>query len=139
MVSLDYLIGTSQLSHVQAAEEMAEELLQLLDAAKTELKTTQARQKRCFDSQHHDLPFQVGQNLLLSTKHLALSGSCKLSCKWIGFICIAQWIGLVAYKLTLPQALVGLHPVFHISRLKPYVQGGGDGMDLGAGLGPLMV
>ena len=29
----------------------------------------------------------------------------------------AQWIGQVAYKLTLPQTLAGLHPVFYVSRL----------------------
>ena len=39
MVSLDHLTGTTQLSHVQAAGEMAEKVLQLVDIAKTELKT----------------------------------------------------------------------------------------------------
>ena len=39
MVPLDHLTGATQLSHVQAAGEMAEEVLQLVDAAKTELET----------------------------------------------------------------------------------------------------
>ena len=32
-----------------------------------------------------------------------------------------------------------MHPVFYVSRLKKYVQGGGDGLDLGAGPGPVMI
>ena len=39
MVSLDYLTGTTQFSGMQATGEMAEEVSQLVDAAKTELET----------------------------------------------------------------------------------------------------
>ena len=49
-----------------------------------------------------------------------LSGLHILNCRWICSFCVIQQIGKVAYKLTLPQTLVGLHPLFHISNLKPY-------------------
>ena len=39
-VPLDHLTGSTQLSHVQASEEMAEKVSRLVDAAKTELETT---------------------------------------------------------------------------------------------------
>ena len=39
MVPLDHLTGTTQLSRVQAAGEMAEEVSWLVDAVKTELET----------------------------------------------------------------------------------------------------
>ena len=39
MVPLDYLTGTTQLSSVQAAGEMAEEVSRLVDAVKIELET----------------------------------------------------------------------------------------------------
>ena len=39
IVPLDYLTGTTQLSRVKSAGEMAEEVSQLVDVAKTELKT----------------------------------------------------------------------------------------------------
>ena len=79
------------------------------------------------------------QTLALLHINLTLSGSHKLSYGWIVSFHIMQQSDQVAYKLALPQTLVGLHPVFHISKLKPYVQGGEDSMDLGAGPGPIMV
>ena len=39
MVPLDHLTGATQLLHVQAAGEMAEEVLQLVNPEKTELET----------------------------------------------------------------------------------------------------
>ena len=133
------MLSRTLYSRVQAAKKMALEVSQLVDTVKSELETAQEKQKRYFDSQHYNIAFQVGQNVLLSTKHLDLSGLCKLSHKWIGPFYFAQQIGQVAYKLTLPQTLVGFHPVFYVYRLKPYVQGGGDGTDLGFRPGTVMV
>ncbi|WMV18482.1 hypothetical protein MTR67_011867, partial [Solanum verrucosum] len=42
----------------------------------------------------------------------------KLSPRYIGPYRIAKRIGSVAYELELPQELVAVHPVFHISMLK---------------------
>ena len=92
-----------------------------------------------FESWHTGLAFQVGQNVLLSTKNLAFSSSYKLSHRWIDFFHLVQQITQVAYKLTLPQTLVGLHPVFHVSKFKPYVWGGGDDMGFGTKPEPVMV
>ena len=40
IVRLDHLAGATQLSHMQAAGEITEEVSQLVDVAKIELKTT---------------------------------------------------------------------------------------------------
>ena len=40
MVPLDHPTGTTQLSHVQAAGEIAEEMSRLVDVVKIELETT---------------------------------------------------------------------------------------------------
>ena len=43
MVLLDHLNGTTQLSHVQAAEEMTKEVSRLVDVVKIELETAWER------------------------------------------------------------------------------------------------
>ena len=62
----------------------------------------------------------------MSTDHLRLSGSHKLNPKWIGPYTIVERIGDLAYRLALLSNM-RLHPVFNITRLKAYVEGGGDG------------
>ena len=40
IIPLDYLTGATQLLHVHAARDMAEEVLRLVDVVKIELETT---------------------------------------------------------------------------------------------------
>ena len=48
----------------------------------------------------------------------------KLSPRYIGPFEIVERIGEVPYQLAFPPGLLGVHPVFHISMLKKYHQGG---------------
>ena len=47
-----------------------------------------------------------------------------MSPRYIGPFEIVERIGEVACQLALPPGLSGVHPVFHISMLKEYHQGG---------------
>ncbi|KAK4731440.1 hypothetical protein R3W88_024428 [Solanum pinnatisectum] len=47
----------------------------------------------------------------------------KLSPRYIGLFEIVERIGEVAYELSLPLGLSGVHRVFHILMLKKYHQG----------------
>ena len=75
----------------------------------------------------------------MSTRFLDLPGSRKLHDRWIGPFVVVERIGDVAYRLSLPDRLSGLHPVFYVSRLKAFHAGGGDGVDPGSGPLPVMI
>ena len=70
------------------------------------------------------LVFKVGDKVLLSSAHIQLASqvarpSKKLQSLFIGPYLIVEIISPVAYHLALPPTLK-IHPVFHISLLKPY-------------------
>ena len=62
----------------------------------------------------------------LNSKNLKLPGSRKLSARWIGLFEVESTSDSVAYRIALPSYLSCLHPVFHVSLLKP-VHVAGDG------------
>ena len=66
------------------------------------------------------MSFAVGDKVLLSTRNLNLTSSCKLKDKYVGLFVVQQRIGEVAYKLDLSSraALHNVHPVFHVSLLR---------------------
>ena len=66
-------------------------------------------------------------------------GSRKLTERFIGPFVVNARVGSQAYRLDLPSSLRALHPVFHISRLRPYRSGGGDGTHNIAGPPPITV
>ena len=62
--------------------------------------------------------------MLLSTCNLHLATVRKLHQCYVGPFQVLQRIGQCAYRLDLKGRFVGVHDVFHVSQLKPHVQGG---------------
>ena len=60
--------------------------------------------------------------MYLRTTHLALPRllSRKLAAQWIGPFTVESAVSPVAYRLHLPPRYSRLHPVFHVSLLKPH-------------------
>jgi hypothetical protein len=112
-------------SGVPDARAMRVRLHEALKEAKACLVAAQSRQKAYADTRREPLTLQVGDKVLLSTRHARLStvGSKKLLPRWIGPFPIVKRIGTVAYKLELPPSLKW-HPVFHVSLLRPYEDNG---------------
>ena len=86
------------------------------------LRRAQEQQKKYADKRQRDVEFQVGDEVLLSTKTLpvvvAAGGSSKLGPLYYGpFVVLEKH--RTAYKLDLPPHMK-VHPVFHISQLKLY-------------------
>ncbi|KAJ9509682.1 hypothetical protein QJQ45_011327 [Haematococcus lacustris] len=69
-----------------------------------------------------DSMFQVGDRVLLSTMNLRnmVGKARKLLPRYVGPFRIEALVGRDAVKLTLPQAMSRIHPVFHVSLLRPY-------------------
>ncbi|GJV84848.1 putative reverse transcriptase domain-containing protein [Tanacetum coccineum] len=81
-----------------------------------------SRQKSYVDRRYKPLEFEVGDMVLLKVspkKGVIRFGKCgKLSPRYIGPFKILARVGLVAYKLELPEELQEVHSTFHVSNLK---------------------
>ncbi|XP_069145548.1 uncharacterized protein [Solanum lycopersicum] len=92
------------------------------------LLMAQSRQKSYADRKVRDLEFMVGERVLLKVSPMkgvmTFGNNGKLIPRYIGPFEIVKRIIEVAYQLALPPGLSGVHPVFHISMLKMYHQGG---------------
>jgi hypothetical protein len=105
-----------------AVSEWVEGLQTALKSARSNLASAQQRQKSYADKKRRDHPFKVGDQVLLAARknQLAPELSSKLSAKYFGPFLIAAAVGSRAFRLVLPET-VNIHPVFHVSQLKPYV------------------
>nr|GEZ38793.1 putative reverse transcriptase domain-containing protein [Tanacetum cinerariifolium] len=86
------------------------------------LKVARDRQKSYTNKRPKPLEFSVGDKVLLKVsprKGVVRFGKrSKLSPKYVGPFEIVERIGPVAYRLRLPQELVGVHDTFHVSNWK---------------------
>nr|GEV65215.1 putative reverse transcriptase domain-containing protein [Tanacetum cinerariifolium] len=92
---------------------------------KEKLKTARVRQKSYADNRRKPLEFSVDDNVLLKVspwKGVVCFGKRnKLSPRYVGPFEIFKRVGPIAYRLRLPQDLVGVHDMFHVSNLKKFL------------------
>ena len=81
------------------------------------------------------LEFEVGNHVFLKVmpkRGGVRFGKCgKLSPRFIGPFEILERIGTVAYRLTLPPSMSGVHEVFHVSMLRKYTPDSAHVVDWG--------
>nr|GEX64418.1 putative reverse transcriptase domain-containing protein [Tanacetum cinerariifolium] len=111
-------VGEGKLLGPEIIQETTEKIVQI----KERLKVARDRQKSYSDKRRKPLEFSVGDKVLLKESPrkgvVRFSKRSKLSPKYVGPFKIVERIGLVAYRLRLPQELVGVHDTFYVSNLK---------------------
>ena len=86
------------------------------------MKEAQDRQRSYADKRRRELEFEVGDKVYLKMAMLrgpnrSISET-KLSPRYMGPFRIVERVGLVAYKLELPDVMRAFHRVFHVSMLR---------------------
>ena len=108
-------------SQVEAVQTMVDRMKTALEEAQANLTVAQSRAKSQVDRSRRDETFEVGDEVVLSTRHISVNQHLpsKLWRRWIGPYRVARVISPVAYGLDLPPAW-RIHPVFHVSNLKRF-------------------
>lgn len=112
-------------SDASLSSEAAQERQLHLQTLKEHLAAAQNRMKLQADKKRTDLVFQVGEKVLLKLQPYAQTSVVnrpypKLSFKYFGPYEVLHHVGKAAYHLALPEGSL-IHPVFHVSQLKPFV------------------
>uniref|UniRef100_A0A8C5FL38 Gypsy retrotransposon integrase-like protein 1 n=1 Tax=Gadus morhua TaxID=8049 RepID=A0A8C5FL38_GADMO len=105
---------------VPSVQEHLRRIRRVWREAREALTRMAARNRQMADRHRTPAPdYQMGQSVWLSSRDLPLQTECKkLTPKYIGPYVISGIINPCAIKLKLPPAL-NVHPVFHVSLLKP--------------------
>ncbi|GJT16906.1 putative reverse transcriptase domain-containing protein [Tanacetum coccineum] len=102
--------------------ELEQETTEKISQIKDRLKVAHDRQKSYADKRRKPLEFSVGDYVLLKVS--PWKGVVRFGKKWklapgfVGPFEIIEKVGLVTYRLDLPEELNGVHNTFHVSNLK---------------------
>jgi len=94
--------------------------------AKHNIMAAQDRMKAYVNAGRREVTFTPGQLVLLSSVNIKLKhpGARKLLPKYMGPFKVVDMVGPAAVKLALPPEWKRLHPVFHVSLVKPFLADG---------------
>ncbi|GJS56621.1 reverse transcriptase domain-containing protein [Tanacetum coccineum] len=110
-------IGDSRLIGPEMVQETTDKVVVIRDR----LKAARDRQKSYTDNRRKPLEFQVGDHVMMKVlpwKGVVRFGKKgKLSPRFVGPFEILERIGLVAYRLRLPEELRSVHDTFHVLNL----------------------
>jgi hypothetical protein len=111
-----------------AADKLAEELKDIWGKAIRSMEKAQQRQGEAVNRKRREVNFEVGDKVLLSTRHIKMVGSkqlrrsVKFAEKFIGPYTIQKVVNANAYTLELPEQFQ-MHPTVNVTQLKRYIDG----------------
>ncbi|GKA16029.1 putative reverse transcriptase domain-containing protein [Tanacetum coccineum] len=111
-------VGEGQLIGPELVQETTEKISRIKDR----LKAVRDQQKSYVDKRRKPLEFSVGDYVLLKVSSwkgmVRLRKKGKLAPRFVGPFEFVEKVGVVAYRLRLPEELNGVHDTFHVSNLK---------------------
>ena len=105
--------------------EIVQQTAEKVKQIRERLRVAQNRQKYQAYTKRRPLEFVVGEKVFLKVSpsrginRFVVKG--KLSPRYVGPFEIVERIGDFSYRFLLPEVLVGVHNVFHISQLRRYI------------------
>lgn len=116
-------VATEQKPATRDANEFALTMKAIVSHLRSEMTAAQARQKEYANRSRHPAPcYRVGDLVWLNTKNIrTLRPKKKLDWKHIGPFPVTKVVSPYSYRLELPAA-IRIHPVFHVSLLRPAYQ-----------------
>ncbi|KAK1431807.1 hypothetical protein QVD17_08491 [Tagetes erecta] len=111
-------VGDNQITGPEIIQETTDKIAQI----KEKMRASRDRQESYANRRRKPLEFQIGDMVLLKVSPwkgvVRFGKKGKLAPRYVGPFEVVERIGLVAYRLRLPQELNGVHDVFHVSNLK---------------------
>ena len=104
-------------SKSKAADELANELKDLMTSCRENLHHAQELQKRAHDKGVKPRSYAPGDKVWLNSKYIKTKRNRKLEAKFFGPFQVLHPVGKQAYKLELPKKWK-IHDVFHVSLLE---------------------
>jgi hypothetical protein len=106
-----------------SSSDFLENIEQVQTCIKRELELAKAQQAAQADKHRRPLSFSVGDRVRLSTDYITLLNqpSAKLRHRFLGPFKVLEVVSPVSYRLELPASM-RVHPVFHVSRLLPWIE-----------------
>nr|GEX53556.1 putative reverse transcriptase domain-containing protein [Tanacetum cinerariifolium] len=102
--------------------ELVQETTRKISQIKDKLKVTRDRSRSYADKRRKPLEISICDYVLLKVSSwkgvVRFEKKGKLAPRFVGPFEIVEKVGLVAYRLRLPEELNGVHDIFHVSNLK---------------------
>ena len=104
--------------------DLVRDTLEKVSLIQQRLFMAQSRQKSYANARRRPLEFEVRDHFFLKMMPkrgvIRFGKRGKLSLRFIGPFEILERVGTIAYRLSLPPSMSGVHEVFHVSMLRRY-------------------